>query len=149
MSPAPERPGRPHRRTLRCAFLTLEERGDFVIDDDVAVPALEAAGWAVDVLPWRQRTTPWEAFDLVVVRSTWDYWDDVEGFLSVLRAIDTATLLANPMTVLSWNLSKTYLRDLEDRGIPVVPTRWHPGLDRDQPKVAANFRKPGNSGPSP
>lgn len=125
-APGPERlDGRPPR----CAFLTLEDPGDFVIDDDVAVPALEAAGWRVDILPWRQRHTPWRAFDVVVVRSTWDYWDDVDGFLAVLRDLDAATLLANPITALRWNLSKTYLRVLEAGGVPVVPTLWEDGLD--------------------
>lgn len=113
----------------RCCFLTLEHAGDFVIDDDVALPALERAGWSVDVLPWRQRATPWDRYDVVVLRSTWDYWDDVPGFLAVLETIEAATLLANPLGLVRWNLSKTYLRDLAARGVATVPTRWHPALD--------------------
>lgn len=112
-----------------CAFLTLEERGDFVIDDEVAIPALEEAGWRVSTVPWRQRDIPWSAFDLVIVRSTWDYWDDTPGFLRVLAEIDGATRLANPLPLMRWNLSKTYLRDLEAADVPVVPTHWFDALD--------------------
>jgi glutathione synthase/RimK-type ligase-like ATP-grasp enzyme len=114
----------------RCCFLTLQERGDFVIDDEVAVPALEAAGWRVDTLPWRQHATPWSAFDLVIVRSTWDYWDDVPGFLEVLSQIDRATRLANPLPLMRWNLSKTYLQDLDAAGVATLPSRWFERLSR-------------------
>lgn len=127
-------------RIRRCAFLTLEERGDFVIDDEVAVPALEAEGWRVDTVPWRQTARDWSTYDLVVVRSTWDYWDDVPAFLRVLEQIDSSTCLVNPLALMRWNLSKTYLRDLEDRGVSIVPTCWHEGLqDDDLAKAAARF----------
>ena len=127
----------------RCAFLTLEERGDFVIDDEVAIPALEAAGWRVDTVPWRQQTRPWSDYDVVVVRSTWDYWDDVAAFMQVLEQIDAETRLANPLALLRWNLSKTYLRDLEGRGVPIVPTLWRDRLRRqDLLEAAERFGTP-------
>lgn len=113
----------------RCAFLTLQERGDFVIDDEGAIPALEQMGWRVDTLPWRQQDIPWSRFDLVIVRSTWDYWDDTPAFLDVLAEIDRATRLANPLALMRWNLSKTYLRDLETAAVPIVPTLWFEALD--------------------
>lgn len=118
----------------RLAFLTLDERGDFVIDDDLALGPLSALGWQPEVLSWRQRTAPWEGFDAVIIRSTWDYWDDVTGFLDVLSAIDAATRLANPLGLVRWNLAKTYLRDLQRAGVPIVPTLW---LDRVVPGTVA------------
>jgi glutathione synthase/RimK-type ligase-like ATP-grasp enzyme len=114
----------------RCAFLTLDERGDFVIDDEHAVAPLAGLGWQVETLSWRQRATPWEAFDAVIVRSTWDYWNDVPAFLEVLAQVNRATRLANPLDLIHWNLAKTYLRDLEGKGVRIVPTLW---LDELQP----------------
>jgi glutathione synthase/RimK-type ligase-like ATP-grasp enzyme len=108
----------------KCAFLTLQERGDFVIDDDLAVQPLERLGWSVATLSWRQQDVPWSAFDLVVVRSTWDYWNDVAGFLEVLSRIGRETLLANPLDLVHWNLRKTYLLDLAGKGVTVVETLW-------------------------
>ncbi len=113
----------------RCAFLTLEERGDFVIDDDHALQPLAEINWQTDVVSWRQTDIPWSNYDLVVIRSTWDYWDDVDGFLNVLQAIDQQTRLANPLDLVRWNLAKTYLRDLEQKGVPIVPTLWREKLD--------------------
>ena len=115
----------------QCAFLTLDERGDCVIDDEHAIAPLEQLGWQVSTLSWRQTGTPWSDFDVVVVRSTWDYWDDIPAFLETLRQIDSTTRLANPLDIIHWNLEKTYMLDLEGKGIGVVPTTWpdavHPG----------------------
>jgi glutathione synthase/RimK-type ligase-like ATP-grasp enzyme len=113
-----------------CAFLTLEDPGDYVIDDDLAVPALAQLGWRVASVPWTRARVPWDGFDAVVIRSTWDYPDDPDGFLDVLRDIEAAgTPLFNPLGLARWNIRKTYLRDLEDRGVPVVPTVWRERLD--------------------
>jgi glutathione synthase/RimK-type ligase-like ATP-grasp enzyme len=108
----------------QCAFLTLDERGDFVIDDEHAVGPLAALGWQVSTVSWRQTATPWSRFDAVVVRSTWDYWNDVPAFLDALARINRQTRLANPLDLVHWNLAKTYLRDLQGNGVGVVPTAW-------------------------
>jgi len=54
----------------KCAFLTLDEKGDFVIDDEHAIEPLEALGWQVSTLSWRQTARPWSDFDIAVIRST-------------------------------------------------------------------------------
>lgn len=108
----------------KCAFLTLCERGDFVIDDEHAFEPLADLGWKVSTVSWRQTHTAWSEFDLVVIRSTWDYWNDVPAFLDVLGQIDLQTRLANPLSLVRWNLSKTYLRELQGKGIGIVPTLW-------------------------
>lgn len=112
-----------------CAFLTLDERGDYVIDDEHAVAPLAALGWRVSTVSWRQTEVPWHEFDLVIIRSTWDYWNDVDCFLETLGRIDRETRLVNPLELVRWNLRKTYLRDLEERGIPIVPTVWPGSID--------------------
>ena len=79
-------------------------------------------------MPWRAGAD-WDAYDVVVVRSPWDYQDAPDAFLDVLAAIDgSQARLENPLSVMRWNLRKTYLRDLEAAGVPVVPTRWADGL---------------------
>ena len=113
-----------HVPMKKCAFLTLDERGDWVIDDEHAIEPLAELGWDVHTVSWRQRTVPWEAFEAVVIRSTWDYWNDVPAFLDVLQTIDKKTRLANPLSLVHWNLSKTYMQDLERKGVNIVPTLW-------------------------
>lgn len=107
-----------------CAFLSLDEKGDFVIDDEHAVGPLGELGWAVSTVSWRQKAIPWREFDAVIIRSTWDYWHDVPAFLETLADIDRQARLANPVKLVHWNLRKTYLRELERKGVRIVPTVW-------------------------
>jgi hypothetical protein len=122
----------------KCAFLTLEHPADFVIDDDRALAPLARLGWDVSVVPWTQVAEPWGAFDAVVIRSTWDYWNNVPAFLDTLQAINRQTRLANPLDLVHWNLSKTYMRDLEGKGVGIVPTLWP---DAFSPSMLPSFRE--------
>jgi glutathione synthase/RimK-type ligase-like ATP-grasp enzyme len=114
----------------RCAFLTLDERADFVIDDEHAIGPLAELGWRVSTVSWRQTEIPWSDFDAVIIRSTWDYWNDVPAFLDVLVQIDRETQLVNPLDVVHWNLAKTYMLDLEGKGIGIVPTIWPDAVNK-------------------
>lgn len=95
----------------------------FMIDDELAYEPLRALGWQAEAVPWQRRGVSWESYDAVVIRSTWDYYQDLEGFLCVLEEIErSGTSIQNPVGLVRWNLSKTYLRDLSARGVPIVPT---------------------------
>jgi len=107
----------------------------YVSDDELAVRPLDVLGWQVVTLSWRQLQVPWDEFEAVVIRTTWDYQNDPEAFLSVLAEIDASrATLANPLPVVRWNLDKRYLREVERRGLAVVPTIW------DASYTAAEFR---------
>ena len=112
-----------------CAFLTLDETGDFVIDDEHAIAPLAELGWRVSTVSWRQTQRPWSDFDAVIIRSTWDYWNDVPDFIATLEKVDRETRLANSLDLVKWNLRKTYMRDLQGRGIGIVPTLWADSLE--------------------
>lgn len=111
-----------------CAFLTTDDLAGYVTDDRLAEVPLAKLGWAVEHVPWRQ-PGGWERYEAVVIRSTWDYHKHPGEFLAVLEEIGRSGVrLANPLELVRWNARKTYLRDLEARGLPVVPTVW----DRDR-----------------
>ena len=115
----------------RCAFLTLSDTGDYVIDDELAYDPLEALGWKVTAVPWDRSGNRWDDFDLVVIRSTWDYHLRVDEFMSVLSDIDrSGARLENPISLVRWNIDKRYLKDLAMRGIPTAPTIWRDGLNQ-------------------
>lgn len=107
-----------------CAFLTTDDLAGYVTDDKLAEAPMNDLGWAVEHVPWRQ-TGGWERYEAVVIRSTWDYHKHPEEFLAILEEIGrSGSRLANPLELVRWNARKTYLRDLEERGLPVVPTVW-------------------------
>ena len=100
-----------------------------------AIPAFEQEGWQVDVARWDDPEVDWSSYDVVVVRSPWDYAERRDAFLAWARLVDAASLLLNPYAVLAANTHKGYLRDLTAAGVPVVPTSWYaPG---DEPTLAS------------
>ena len=122
----------------RCAFLTMDSVDAFVTYDHLLHDPLAARGWAVDDVSWRSADVDWNMYEAVVVRSPWDYHSDPERFFAVLETIDRSSArLENLLVLVRWNLCKTYLRELEARGLPIVPTRWLDRLDTDI--LAANF----------
>ena len=109
----------------RCAFLTIDDLTEYVNDDQLALDQLAHNGWDARSISWHSKDVDWDAFDLVIVRSTWDYYEAPERFVDVLGQIDASSArLENALDIIVWNLDKTYLKDLQGKGIPVVPTRW-------------------------
>ena len=85
--------------------------------------ALEEAGLAATVAVWDDPAVDWEAFDAVLVRSTWDYPLRRDAFV---RWVRRCRRTVNPADVLVWNTDKRYLLDLAAAGVPVVPTAFVP-----------------------
>ncbi|MFI9765989.1 RimK family alpha-L-glutamate ligase [Streptomyces sp. NPDC052415] len=120
----------------RIALVTYDPRPEPSHDRDLPVlrEALAAAGAVADIAYWDDEGVDWAAYDLVLIRSTWDYsWRTAE-FLAWVERCGKVTRLANPPAVVRWNVDKRYLGDLAAAGVPVVPTRYlPPGAAPDLP----------------
>ncbi|MFG5723946.1 ATP-grasp domain-containing protein [Streptomyces murinus] len=100
------------------------------VDLPVLVRALNDAGARADAPYWDDPGIDWSAYDLVVVRSTWDYSWRAAEFTAWLERVARATRIANPAEVIRWNLDKRYLGELAAAGVPTVPTSYlAPGED--------------------
>jgi glutathione synthase/RimK-type ligase-like ATP-grasp enzyme len=97
-------------------------------EEPALVAALEAIGVKAEGRPW-DSGADWASYDLVVVRSTWDYVERLEEFLAWA---DSVPRLANPAVVLRDNTDKHYLGRLAAAGLPVVPTVY-PDADWSPP----------------
>lgn len=95
------------------------------LDEDWPVlrEALAERGVDAEAVVWDAPDVDWAGFDLVVVRSTWDYSSRHAEFLAWA---DGVPALLNSAQVIRWNTDKRYLRDLSEAGVPVVPTLWDP-----------------------
>ena len=108
----------------RCAFLTMDDLTGYVSDDELPITHLHDVGWTVEMVSWRKDYN-WSQFDVVVIRSTWDYQNDPDAFFAVLESIDRSnTRLENSLELVRWNMQKTYLRDIALKGTSIVPTLW-------------------------
>ena len=105
----------------RVALATFSGLPELYEDDRLLLGPLADAG--VDALPavWDDPAVDWSSYDLVVVRSTWDYTLRREQFLDWAASVPR---LQNPHDVLAWNTDKRYLGALSEAGVPVVPTTY-------------------------
>lgn len=114
----------------RCAYLTMADPGDFVMDYDLSFAAMAALGWQVDTVTWADPAIDWNDFNAVYICTPWDYPDHFEQFIGVLTRIEQSRAhLVNALSLVRWTLKKTYLRDLERRGAGIVPSLWCDDFD--------------------
>lgn len=109
--------GQPAAR--RVAFATCRQLPDLDGDTRRLIAPLAARGISATPAVWDDPNVDWASFDLVVIRSCWDYVARRDQFLEWAARVPR---LANAAAVLAWNTDKIYLRDLAARGVPVVPT---------------------------
>ncbi|SHM94484.1 ATP-grasp domain-containing protein [Cryptosporangium aurantiacum] len=95
---------------------------------DVELPVLRAAaaraGLEADVAAWDDPTVAWDRYDAALIRSTWNYFDQVERFQDWTDVVSGVTRLVNSAATIRWNSVKTYLADLLAAGVPTVPTTY-------------------------
>lgn len=110
--------------TSRIAIATAAEFPDLDEDGPVLIAAMAERDLAAEPAVWTDERVDWAAYDLVLVRATWDYTPRRDEFVAWARRVESLTRLGNPAAVIDWNSDKTYLRDLADAGLPVIPTDW-------------------------
>lgn len=106
----------------RVALVTAREVADLDEEGRLLADALREQGARVGAEVWDDAGVDWAAYDVAVVRSTWDYAERVEEFVAWTGRAAALTRLENPPGMVRWSVDKHYLRDLERAGVPVVPS---------------------------
>jgi len=108
---------------VKVALATAQELPQLSEDDRALLPELDQRGISAEPTVWSDPSVDWSAFDAVVIRSTWGYYRRLAEYLTWADTIGSGSALWNPPTVVRWNSHKSYLLDLEARGVSIVPTR--------------------------
>ena len=108
-------PRAPRIALASCAAFPTAAGGETMLAD-----ALVARGAAASWVVWNDPAADWSAFDLVVLRATWDYPDHIDEFQAWVRSAAVATRLINPPNLVLGNLHKGYLADLGELAVPTV-----------------------------
>ena len=99
------------------------------------VPACAARGLALELRTWDDPALLWAVengvYQAVVVGTPWDYSERAAAFCAVLERCARSVPVCNPPQVVRWNASKSYLRELEQAGVAVVPTEWVARVDAE------------------
>jgi glutathione synthase/RimK-type ligase-like ATP-grasp enzyme len=108
---------------MHVALVTYAGLPQLAADDRLLQRALRERGHRADAVVWDDPTVEWGHYDLIVIRSCWDYHLRPDAFLAWISHLEgLGVLLGNPPGLLRWNLDKRYLLDLMARGVSVVPT---------------------------
>lgn len=108
----------------KVAFLSMDSLKNFYTYDKLLFEPLKTLGWIAEEISWRNEKVNWSDFEAVIVRSTWDYQNDLEKFKIVLEKINSVSHLENDLELMRWNMNKNYLFDLEQKGVRIVETIW-------------------------
>ena len=109
----------------KCAFLSMDCLDEFEVYDDLVEPYLKQQGFLVDTVSWRNPKVDWGQYEMVIIRTPWDYQDAPEAFLAVLARIESSrAVLQNTLDIVRWNIDKIYLRELAEQGVRLIPTQW-------------------------
>jgi glutathione synthase/RimK-type ligase-like ATP-grasp enzyme len=132
----------------RVAFATCAELLVLDPDDELLAQALRELGVEVVPLAWDDGRADWASFDLVLVRSPWDYHLRRDAFVHWAQRVGRETRLLNGAATIAWNTDKTYLRALAEQGVPTVPTAWveRVAAGGDAPDLAALLAERGWAG---
>ena len=94
----------------KCAMLSMDSLEGFETYDWLLDEPMQALGWQIEMVSWRDTSVNWSNYEVVIIRSTWDYQDDMTGFVRVLSDIEhSSARLENSLDVVQWNINKSYL----------------------------------------
>jgi len=109
------------REVSRVAIVTCADFPELDADDRLVLAPLAARGVRAEPVVWDAAGVDWAGYDLVVLRSSWDYPPRRDEFVAWAESVPA---VMNPADVVRWNTDKRYLAELARAGVPVVSTAW-------------------------
>ena len=92
-----------------------------VDEDKILSSILEDLGIPHEIMPWSDSTVNWSKYSGLLIKSTWDYFDYYPEFLAWIEKIKKLEIpVWNDLDTVLWNSSKSYLKEIESKGFPVV-----------------------------
>jgi glutathione synthase/RimK-type ligase-like ATP-grasp enzyme len=109
-------------RMKRVALITWAGLPEGAESEQLLRPLLAVSGVDAQMVDWRDASVNFSKFDLLVLRSCWDYHLRAQEFADWLHRIKRVVTVLNDVDTVLWNSNKFYLRELQERGIQIAPT---------------------------
>ncbi|MBK8699903.1 MAG: hypothetical protein IPN29_10370 [Saprospiraceae bacterium] len=107
---------------MKIGFLTCSKLPSLSPSDQELMACFVRNGYAAKALIWDDSSVDWRAFDALIFRNTWDYFEKESAFMAFLDHLDTLGVTCfNPTHLVRQNIHKFYLKEFERNGIKVVP----------------------------
>jgi glutathione synthase/RimK-type ligase-like ATP-grasp enzyme len=120
---------------MRIAFVTCVDKPEGTEDDLVWKQHLQSLGHQVQSVAWSASHEDWSFYDLVVIRSTWDYHKYLPRFLKWAEEGSRKTKLVNSLASIKWNSSKNYLLELP------IESRIQSFISKDRVSLSKQIQK--------
>ncbi len=107
----------------KIAVATYDKLPDLTFNDQLLIPIFRENGYTVSPEIWDDSEVDWSSFDIVLIRSTWDYYlKPVEFKNWISQFINSKTRLINSAEMVLKNSHKFYLKELAEKGVNIIPT---------------------------
>jgi glutathione synthase/RimK-type ligase-like ATP-grasp enzyme len=111
-------------KTGRVALATSAQLAELWAGDRLFLDELRRRGFRAAPVVWDDEAVDWREYDLVVIRSCWDYHLKVDRFRRWLERLEAASVpVVNAPGLVRWNMHKGYLLDVARAGGRIPPTR--------------------------
>lgn len=145
--------------TKRIAYLrspntdeVLQKTG-FLDEYAVLKPHFAEYGAELVAVHWGDPSINWKAFDWVIPKNAWDYFDRYNEFLQWMdAATQQGVSFRNNAMLIRWNSHKQYLLNMRDKGAAIAPCRMMtdphklPTIQHDLERHGRLLLKPAVSG---
>ncbi|MCF8323548.1 MAG: hypothetical protein K9I84_01215, partial [Leadbetterella sp.] len=107
----------------KIAIATYDKLPDLTFNDQLLIPIFRENGYTVSPEIWDNSEVDWSSYDIVLIRSTWDYYlKPVEFKNWISQFINSKTRLINSAEMVLKNSHKFYLKELANQGVSIIPT---------------------------
>ena len=124
----------------KVALITWSGLPEGAESERMLLPYLAAAGVEPHIADWRPAGANFSQFDLVVLRSCWDYHLRGAEFTEWLRRTASSASVLNDVKTVLWNRDKSYLGEMPAMGIEIAPTVFINGSGRVPPAAWQQIR---------
>ena len=94
---------------------------NIIKEDSLVQDELEKLGVSCKRVAWDQNFSP-SGFRFAIFRTTWNYFEEINNFMSFLSACKNSISLINSLDLILWNLDKRYLILLKKLGVNIPET---------------------------
>ncbi|CBW27162.1 conserved hypothetical protein [Halobacteriovorax marinus SJ] len=124
---------------IKIAILTCNEIDPLACNDDhQIIPYLQDQGIEAVVKVWNSPNENWQDFDFLIIRSTWDYCENISEFNKFIKSDEIKNKIFNSPDIVLNNYNKSYLLELEKNHFEIIPTTISP---LDESVIKSSFEK--------
>ena len=122
---------------MNVGILTCARLPELLESDQKLIPLFKQYNINAKAVIWDDDSIDWTTFDYLLFRNTWDYYQKENTFNDWLKKMESLGIKTlNPLAVIQQNKHKFYLKELEKKGVLILPTVF---LEKNSKKNLENI----------